>query len=68
MPRTARATLRPPGSLATNAMSRRFYIVDVFAERPYAGNQLAVVVDAADLSSEAMQQIALETNYSETTS
>ena len=47
-------------------MSRRFYIVDVFAERPYAGNQLAVVVDAADLSSETMQQIALETNYSET--
>ena len=48
-------------------MARRFFIVDVFAERPYAGNQLAVVVGAADLSDEAMQQIALETNYSETT-
>ena len=47
-------------------MSRRFYIVDVFAEQPYAGNPLAVVVDA-DLSAETMQQIAVETNYSETT-
>lgn len=27
-------------------MARNFYIVDVFAERPYAGNQLAVVVGA----------------------
>ena len=48
-------------------MSRRFYIVDVFAERRYAGNPLAVVVDASSLSPETMQQIALETNYSETT-
>ena len=48
-------------------MLRRFYIVDVFAERPYAGNPLAVVADAAELSPETMQRIALETNYSETT-
>ena len=48
-------------------MSRRFYIVDVFAERPYAGNPLAVVVGAAGLSPEHMQQVAVETNYSETT-
>lgn len=48
-------------------MARRFYIVDVFAERPYAGNQLAVVVGADDLSDDTMQQIAAETNYSETT-
>jgi trans-2,3-dihydro-3-hydroxyanthranilate isomerase len=45
----------------------RFYIVDVFAERPYAGNPLAVVVGAEHLSDETMQQIAAETNYSETT-
>ena len=43
-----------------------FHIVDVFAERPYAGNQLAVVV-GADLADETMQQLAAETNYSETT-
>jgi trans-2,3-dihydro-3-hydroxyanthranilate isomerase len=48
-------------------MSRRFYIVDVFAERPYAGNQLAVVVGADDLSDVTMQELAAETNYSETT-
>ena len=48
-------------------MTHRFYIVDVFAERPYAGNQLAVVVGADDLSDETMQRLAAETNYSETT-
>jgi trans-2,3-dihydro-3-hydroxyanthranilate isomerase len=48
-------------------MTYRFHIVDVFAERPYSGNQLAVVVGAEDLSDETMQQIAAETNYSETT-
>ncbi|MFP6817105.1 MAG: PhzF family phenazine biosynthesis protein [Pseudomonadales bacterium] len=42
-------------------------IVDVFAERRYAGNQLAVVHDAQDLSTEQMQDIAREMNYSETT-
>lgn len=44
-----------------------FYIVDVFAEKKYAGNQLAVFRNAAALSSQEMQQIARETNYSETT-
>lgn len=42
-------------------------IVDVFAERRYAGNQLAVVQGAADLSTEQMQDIAREMNFSETT-
>lgn len=44
-----------------------FYIVDVFAESKYAGNQLAVFRDAAMFSSEEMLQIAREMNYSETT-
>jgi trans-2,3-dihydro-3-hydroxyanthranilate isomerase len=44
-----------------------FYMLDVFAEEKYAGNQLAVVLDAADLSSEQMQKIANETHFSETT-
>lgn len=44
-----------------------FYIVDVFAERKYAGNQLAVFRQAKDLSGEEMQRIARETNFSETT-
>lgn len=42
-------------------------IVDVFAERRYAGNQLAVVEDAAGLRTEQMQDIAREMNFSETT-
>ncbi|HEY6689651.1 MAG TPA: PhzF family phenazine biosynthesis protein [Rubrobacter sp.] len=48
-------------------MSLTFYIVDVFAEEKYAGNQLAVVRGGAGLADEALQKIALEMNYSETT-
>jgi trans-2,3-dihydro-3-hydroxyanthranilate isomerase len=44
-----------------------FYIVDVFAETKYAGNQLAVFTNAEALSSAEMQQLAKEVNYSETT-
>jgi len=44
-----------------------FYIVDVFAEKKYSGNQLAVFRRADGLSGEEMQAIARETNYSETT-
>ncbi len=45
----------------------RLEIVDVFAEAPLQGNQLAVVQDAAELSPERMQDIAREMNFSETT-
>lgn len=48
-------------------MAQRFYIVDVFAERAYAGNPLAVVIGDEPLDDETMQRIAAETNYSETT-
>jgi trans-2,3-dihydro-3-hydroxyanthranilate isomerase len=44
-----------------------FYILDVFAEEKYAGNQLAVVRDAGALSDEQMLRITREMNYSETT-
>jgi trans-2,3-dihydro-3-hydroxyanthranilate isomerase len=43
-----------------------FEIVDVFTDRPYAGNQLAVVYEAEALSTEQMQAIAVEFGYSET--
>lgn len=43
-----------------------FYIVDVFAEQKYAGNQLAVVLEGERFSTEEMQRIAKEMNYSET--
>jgi trans-2,3-dihydro-3-hydroxyanthranilate isomerase len=44
-----------------------FDIVDVFAERPYAGNQLAVVHGADHLSDAQRLAIAIEFGYSETT-
>lgn len=44
-----------------------FYIVDVFAETKYTGNQLAVILNAGTLTSRQMQAIAKEINYSETT-
>jgi trans-2,3-dihydro-3-hydroxyanthranilate isomerase len=48
-------------------MPHRFHIVDVFAEALHAGNTLAVVRDAADLDTSAMQRIAREFGFSETT-
>jgi trans-2,3-dihydro-3-hydroxyanthranilate isomerase len=48
-------------------MGYQLRIVDVFAERRYEGNPLAVVLDAARLASDDMQAIARETNLSETT-
>ena len=42
-------------------------IVDVFAESPLSGNQLAVVRGAGHLDTATMQAIALEMNFSETT-
>jgi trans-2,3-dihydro-3-hydroxyanthranilate isomerase len=49
------------------AVPHRFHIVDVFAEERFAGNPLAVVRDAANLDTSAMQRIALEFGFSETT-
>jgi trans-2,3-dihydro-3-hydroxyanthranilate isomerase len=48
-------------------VGQTFYIVDVFAEEKYAGNQLAVVRGGADLPEETLRRIAHEMNYSETT-
>ncbi len=43
-----------------------FYLVDVFAEHKYQGNQLAVFTNAGGLSGTEMQNIAHETNFAET--
>lgn len=43
-----------------------YEIVDVFTDRPFAGNPLAVVFDAQQLASDQMQAIAREFNLSET--
>ncbi len=47
--------------------TRRFIQCDVFTPTPTRGNALAVVVDGADLSDEAMQRFAAWTNLAETT-
>jgi trans-2,3-dihydro-3-hydroxyanthranilate isomerase len=47
--------------------NQKFYIVDVFAEKKYGGNQLAVIKVSDKLSTEEMQSIAFEFNFSETT-
>ena len=46
---------------------RRFCQVDVFADVPYLGNPVAVVLDGEGLSTEEMQRFAAWTNLSETT-
>lgn len=47
-------------------MRLRYDIVDVFTDRPFAGNQLAVVHGARDLSDEQQLTLAQEFNFSET--
>jgi trans-2,3-dihydro-3-hydroxyanthranilate isomerase len=44
-----------------------FRVVDVFTDRPLAGNQLCVIPDPVELNASAMQAIAAEIGFSETT-
>ncbi len=48
-------------------MKFNYITVDVFTDRPFGGNPLAVVPDARGLAPEQMQAIASEFNLSETT-
>ncbi|MCU1590548.1 MAG: phenazine biosynthesis protein PhzF family [Frankiales bacterium] len=43
-----------------------YEVVDVFTDRAFAGNPLAVVLDADDLTTQQLQSIAREFNLSET--
>ncbi len=52
---------------APQPRGRAFAQVDVFTDRPFFGNPVAVVLDADGLDDVAMQQIAQWTNLSETT-
>ncbi len=47
-------------------MRRRFITSDVFTDRPFGGNPLAVLPDASGLSTDQMQRMAREFNLSET--
>src|SRR5260370_36633328 len=53
--------------MEVDLMKDAFKIVDVFSSTPFGGNQLAVVPDAAGISTEGMQKIAREFNFGETT-
>jgi trans-2,3-dihydro-3-hydroxyanthranilate isomerase len=48
-------------------MKLPLYIVDVFAEAKYEGNQLAVVIDNIGIPDDLMQKLAREMHFSETT-
>ena len=48
-------------------MTKNYRVVDVFSAKPFLGNPVAVVLDAADLQANQMQTIARWTNLSETT-
>lgn len=48
-------------------MNARYLTADVFTDRRFGGNQLAVFPDARDIAADLMPQIAREFNYSETT-
>ncbi len=47
-------------------MNYQFYTADVFTDKPFCGNQLAVFPHAEGLNETTMQQIAAEFNFSET--
>jgi trans-2,3-dihydro-3-hydroxyanthranilate isomerase len=48
-------------------MSLDFTLADVFSDRPFGGNQLAVFPDATGIAEADMQRLAREFNFSETT-
>ena len=47
-------------------MKYTFHIVDVFSSTPFGANQLAVLPEAAGISTDGMQKIAREFNFCET--
>src|SRR5262252_9864063 len=54
-------SINPGGS-----MRRRFFTLDVFTDRRFAGNPLAVVLEPQGLETAAMQAIAREFGHPET--
>ena len=48
-------------------MKLKYYTCDVFTDKPFGGNQLAVFPDATNIPENLLQAIAKEFNFSETT-
>ncbi|PSL20726.1 PhzF family phenazine biosynthesis protein [Shimia abyssi] len=44
-----------------------YLVYDVFSQKPFGGNQLAIIPDATNLPEDDLQRIAREFNFSETT-
>jgi trans-2,3-dihydro-3-hydroxyanthranilate isomerase len=55
-----------PFTAARSASAHRYLLLDVFADRPLQGNQLAVFPGASGLDGDTMQAIARELKLSET--
>jgi trans-2,3-dihydro-3-hydroxyanthranilate isomerase len=62
----ARHRTRGQGTRVEPVPTLRYVVVDVFTDRPLAGNQLAVFTDGREVDDETMQALARELNYSET--
>jgi trans-2,3-dihydro-3-hydroxyanthranilate isomerase len=68
IPSYLQRTLHSPlSTLCPPPLKYRYYTADVFTDRPFGGNQLAVFPDARGIDSARMQEIAREFNFSETT-
>ena len=52
--------------VAVSSETLPYVVLDVFTDRPYAGNPLAVVMDGENLTTDQMQRMAREFNLSET--
>jgi hypothetical protein len=62
-----RTRAQPMRLVFINMSTLAYEIVDVFTDRPFAGNPLAVFPEAEGLTAVQMQAIASEMNLSETT-
>jgi trans-2,3-dihydro-3-hydroxyanthranilate isomerase len=60
------AAFDPFGPSSAAIGGRRYLLLDVFAERPFEGNQLAVFTDGRGIDAHTMQSLAREMKLSET--
>ncbi len=67
MPASPRPNFPPEDSGPASSRPYRYRLVDVFTDKRFSGNPLAVFVDARGLNAEQMQLIARELNHAETT-
>lgn len=64
--RSDTAVVPEVGDWSEGARVHRYFVCDVFTDRPLEGNQLAVFTDGRSLSTDEMQRLAREMNFAET--